>query len=414
MGCHGWRGMSCALCALLLGALAWTSPAGANTIAVGDVQVGESGSATFTVTRDAGLLSGSTTVAFHTADGSAGSGADYVGANGTLTFGSAVFGATQRLPVAIAVKGDDLDEANETFRLVIAGSEVPGSEATGTATIVDDDPKPALSVSDGGTVTEGAAGAKATFVVRLSRPSGRTVAVAYTTANAGATAGQDYAAQADTVRLPAGSTEARIDVGVLDDAIDEPAETFALKLTSSETATIDDGEGTATIADDDEPPAAPAAKAPASSAPAGAPPPSGTAGQPGSPGATTGSSTASLGLSAPRLKRPSTVLVTISCPQTAGTCSGRITIFSIPNRRSRVRALRKERKLGRVSFSVQGGRAQTLSLKLGRTDAGLLRRTGRMRVRAYALTQDASGRAGVRSVSGTLIARTAHSSPSRD
>jgi len=411
MGCHGWRGMSCALCALLLGALAWASPAGANTIAVGDVQVGEAGSATFTVTRDASLLSGSTTVAFRTVDGSAGSGADYVGANGTLTFQSAVFGATQRQQVAIAIKGDLLDEVNETFRLAIAGSEVPGGEATATATIVDDDPKPALSVSDGGTVTE-AAGAKASFVVRLSRPSGRSVAVAYTTANGSATAGQDYAAQADTVRLPAGSTEARIDVGVLDDAIDEPAETFALKLTSSDTATIDDGEGTATIADDDEPPAAPAA-APASTAPS---PPSGTAGQAGAPGATTGSSTAgtSLGLSAPRLKRPSTVLVTLSCPQAAGTCSGRVTIFSIPNRRSRVRALRKERKLGRVSFSVQGGRAQTLSLKLGRTDAGLLRRTGRMRVRAYALTQDASGRAGVRSVSGTLIARTAHSGSSRD
>ena len=137
-------------------------------------------------------------------------------------------------------------------------------------------------------------------------------------------------------------------------------------------------------------------------------------GSPRAPGSTSaGSSTrTSLGLSSPRLKRPSTVLITLSCPQEAGRCSGRITLFSVPNSRSKIRALRRERKLGRVKFAVQGGRAQTLALALGRSDRALLRRTGRMRVRAYATTEDAAGRTGVRSVGGTLIARTAHSSPS--
>jgi hypothetical protein len=105
--------------------------------------------------------------------------------------------------------------------------------------------------------------------------------------------------------------------------------------------------------------------------------------------------------------------VTISCPKVAGRCSGRITLFSIPNKRSSVKALRRERRLGRLKFALQGGRSQSLALALGRTDLRLLNRTGRMRVRAYAITQDAAGRAGVRTVSGTLIARTAHSSPSR-
>jgi hypothetical protein len=107
------------------------------------------------------------------------------------------------------------------------------------------------------------------------------------------------------------------------------------------------------------------------------------------------------------------VLVTVSCPQAAGRCKGRVTIFSVPNKRSQIKALRAERKLGRLAFSVAGGHAQTLALKLGRSDVALLSRTGRMRVRAYALTEDSAGRTGVRSVSGTLIARTAHSSPSR-
>ena len=107
------------------------------------------------------------------------------------------------------------------------------------------------------------------------------------------------------------------------------------------------------------------------------------------------------------------MLVTVSCPTSSGRCSGRITIFSVPSAKSKIKALRRERRLGRLTFDVIGGRAQTLQLKLGATDRALLRRTGRMRVRAYALTQDSAGRTGVRSVNGTLIARTAHSSPSR-
>ncbi len=408
----------CVLGAMLLGALACASPANANSITAGDVQVGESGSATFTLTRVAGLLSGSTSVAFQTADGSARSPSDYTAASGSRTFGAALFGATQTQQVPIAIRADALDEPDETLRLALAGPEVVDGEAV--ATIADDDPAPSLSVADGAAVAEGAAGAKASFAVRLSAPSGRSVSVAYATANAGATAGQDYTARSGTLVLPAGATQATVDVPVLDDGADEPAESFELRLSSPSFASIADGVATATIVDDDEPPPAPAPDAtPKPAAPGTGPQPSSPPTQlpsTGAPGPTSGSSTTtrtSLGLSSPRLRRPSTVLVTLSCPQSAGRCSGRITIFSIPSARSRIKALRKERKLGRMTYALQGGHAKTLALALGRTDRALLQRTGRMRVRAYALTEDASGRTGVRIVSGTLIARTAHSSPTR-
>jgi hypothetical protein len=246
------------------------------------------------------------------------------------------------------------------------------------------------------------------------------VSVAYATANGSATAGQDYSARAGTLVLAAGSVQGTVVVPVLDDAADEPAESFELRLSSPTAASIADGSATATIDDDDEPPAPPPpAAAPPSGA--GSQQPSAPAvalpalGSTAAPGATTGSSTATgaLGVSSPRLRRPSTVLVTISCPAAAGRCSGRITVFSIPSSKSKIKALRHERRLGRLTFAVAGGHAQTLELRLGATDRALLRRTGRMRVRAYALTQDSAGRTGVRSVSGTLIARTAHSSPSR-
>jgi hypothetical protein len=72
-------------------------------------------------------------------------------------------------------------------------------------------------------------------------------------------------------------------------------------------------------------------------------------------------------------------------------------------------ALRKQRKLGRAKFNIAGGHSRTFSLAIGTSDRVLLNRTGRMKVRAYAVTQDSSGRSGVRSVNGTLVSRTAHS-----
>jgi hypothetical protein len=401
-------------CALLLGALAGCAPvATANTISVSDPEVSESaGSVTFVITRyiDA-LIAFGTDVSFQTTDVSAAQAADYAAASGTRSFGTGFAGTTQTHAVVVAVAGDALDEANETFRLAISGNEV-GAGSFGTATILDDDAPPAVSVLDSATVTEGA-GAQASFAVRLSAASGRAVSVSYATANGSATAGQDYSARSGTLTLSPGSVQAAVAVPVLDDGADEPAESFELRLASAVAATLGDAVATATIADNDEPPAPPPAT------PAGAtqqPPPSPAVALPNLatiPSATTGSSTkAALGLSNPRLKRPSTVLMTISCPAASGRCSGRITIFSIASPKSRIKALRRERRLGRLTFDVAGGRSQTLELKLGRSDRALLRRTGRMRVRAYALTQDGAGRAGVRRVTGTLIARTAHSSPS--
>jgi hypothetical protein len=396
---------------MLFGALFWASPAAANTISVDDVQVTESTGATvgatFTLTRAAGLLSGPVTVGYRTEDGTATSPADYVATSGNVSFGLALLGGMQRQQVTVQVQGDALDEANETFRLVISGNEVvPGG---GTATIDDDDDSmPTVSVANSAPVSEGTAGAHATFLVSLSAASGRDVSVGFTTANGSAGAGSDYATRSGTLVLSAGSTQAAVDVGILDDNVVEATETFELRLSSALGATIGDGIATGTILDDDQP-----GSGSGPSAPGAQPRPTIPLPVIGSTGPTAGSSTPSLGVSSPRLKRPSTALVTISCPKVAGRCSGRITLFSIPNKRSKIKALRKERKLGRLSFVLEGGRSKTLALKLGRTDRRLLQRTGRMRVRAYALTQDAAGRSGVRSVSGTLIARLAHSSPRR-
>jgi hypothetical protein len=394
------------LCALLVGGLMLVVPAAAHgaTIVVNDVTVTEGNgatTATFTLTRSAGILAPPVSVSFTTADGSARSPADFVAASGTRDFArTLVFPETQVATVAVPVVGDRLDEPNESFRLVVSGAEVTDGEGVGT--IVDDDPQPAVGVADAAPATEGGS---ASFAVGLSARSGRDVTVAFATADGSATAGQDYTARSGTLTIPAGSAGATVAVPVLDDSADEPSEGFELRLSAPTAATLGDGVAAATILDNDEPPAV------------GLPPPVAPVPQPALtlpilPPVTTGSSATRLTVGSPRLRQPGTGLVTITCPQAAGGCSGQVTLFSRPNQRSAIKQLRRERRLGQRTFTLVAGATQTLTFALGRSDRRLLERAGRIDVRAYAVTKDGSGRTDVRTASGTLLRRTAHSSPS--
>src|SRR5262249_3067349 len=147
--------------------------------------------ATFTVTLSA--ASGRTvTVNYATSAGTAsGAAGDYTATSGTVTFAP---GQTTR-PVVITLTGDTTDEPDGTFSLGLSGaSNATISDSTGTATIVDDDPAPSITI-DNVTVNElFLASNTATFTVRLSAASGKTVTVNYSTANGTATAGSDYTA----------------------------------------------------------------------------------------------------------------------------------------------------------------------------------------------------------------------------
>jgi hypothetical protein len=408
MGGQGWRDRRRVLCMLLVGGVVLLAPAAAQaSIVVSDVSVSEGNGgvvATFAITRSAGLLAPATSVAFATVDDNARAPADYAGTSGTASFPFTLLPDTQVQLVAVTIAGDRLDEPNETFRLAIAGSEVADGEGVGT--IVDDDAAPAIAVADAAPATEGAT---ATFAVGLSAPSGRDVTVAYATANGSAVAGQDYTARSGTLTIPAGATAGSVAVGLLDDAADEPAEGFELRLSAPGSATLGDASGAGTILDNDEPPAAaPAAAAPAP--PAAKP----TVPAAGSSNPATSAASTRLGLGSPRLRQPGTGLVTMTCPAAIGPCSGQITLFSRPNKRSKIKALRKERKLGGRPFRLEAGRTQTLTFPLRRADRRLLDRAGRVSVRAYAVTKDGTGRSTVRTANGTLLRRTAHSSPTKN
>ncbi|HKB03013.1 MAG TPA: S8 family serine peptidase [Gemmataceae bacterium] len=204
---------------------------------------------TVTVTRTGGS-SGTVTVDYATSNGTAG-GDDYTTANGSLTFDPGVTAQT----FTVTTTADDMDEANETVNLTLSnptGGAALGSPATAVLTIQDDDPPPAITITDA-QATEGNSGTKAfTFTVTLSAPSGLTVTVNFATANGTATTGnKDYFATSGTLTFNPGETTKTITVQVRGDTKREANETFFVNLSAATNATILDGQGLGTILNDD-------------------------------------------------------------------------------------------------------------------------------------------------------------------
>jgi hypothetical protein len=228
-----------------------------------DATVGE-GAAGTTTSADVTVVLGATSVqdvsfVFTTADDTAKAPGDYdaVAAGQVLTIPAGRLTGTIRL----TVRGDDLDEGNEQFRMNL-GVKAGASVADGTAviTITDDDVPPALAVSSVA-VPEGTGGASAAaLTIALATPAGRTMKVGYATGDGSAAAGSDYQATSGTVTFGAGDTTQQISVPLVADATLEPDETFTVRAfhTSTDGAgqTVQDpvpatATGTVTIVDDD-------------------------------------------------------------------------------------------------------------------------------------------------------------------
>ena len=220
-----------------------------SVLAIADASATEgAGELSFAVTLDAATTS-AVTVAYATADGTATQGEDYEAGAGILTFAPGELVQAIRVPVF----DDTADEADETFALVLTdpgGATLGDGEATGT--IEDDDEPPALSIADG---SAGEGDGELALAVVLDRAQTVAVTAAYMTADGTAAAGEDYEQQSGTLTFAPGETERTVRVALLDDAAHEADETFAVHLAASRGATIDDGEATGAIIDDDAPPA---------------------------------------------------------------------------------------------------------------------------------------------------------------
>ena len=91
------------------------------------------------------------------------------------------------------------------------------------------------------------------FPVTLSMAASRAVTVEYATSAGSATAGVDYEETSGTLTFTPETTEQTIRVAILDDDVDEPAETFTIALSAAVNATIGSGQATGVILDDDLP-----------------------------------------------------------------------------------------------------------------------------------------------------------------
>ena len=190
-------------------------------------------------------------VDYRTEDGTAMAGTDYLATSGTLTFPPGTTSQT----ITVQVNGDNMDELDETFQVLLSNPVNAGIiMPLATGIIRNDDNQ--LSIDDV-TVTEGNAGVtNAVFTVTLTSANGQplTVTVNYATADGSAVAGLDYQSTSGTLTFDPGVTDQTIIVPVNGDTLDEINETFVVNLSNAANASILDGQGMGTIQDDDPPP----------------------------------------------------------------------------------------------------------------------------------------------------------------
>jgi hypothetical protein len=191
------------------------------------------------------------TVHYATSDNSARAPGDYAPVSGTLTIPA---GSTSRT-VTVPVRGDTIDENNETFNLNLSSASGASiADSRGVGTIRDDDGAPGMTVDDA-RVREGNRGLKRmAFVVRLSQISGKTITVKYATQRRSAISGSDYEGATGTLTIPAGAATGVIGVNIIGDTRPEADENFNLKLSGAHNASLRDSTAVGTIVNDDIPP----------------------------------------------------------------------------------------------------------------------------------------------------------------
>lgn len=196
-------------------------------------------------------VDGAITVQYATANGTAQAPDDFGGANGTLSFAA---GEVSK-QIAIAIPDDAAHEGDETFTVAMSrpgGGATLGVPSVATVTVVDDDLAPAIRfVWASITPTEGAGSGFIIGIERNGDASGPS-SVRYETLAGTATPGDDYEAVGGRIDYAAGQTGASLFVGILDDAFDEPNETFTLRLFDPVGAQLDEPhELLVTIVDND-------------------------------------------------------------------------------------------------------------------------------------------------------------------
>ncbi len=217
------------------------------------------------------------TITYRTGSNSATAGLDYGTpgggeVTGTYTFpafsGDISTGAAPFVDIPIPIIDDTLSEPTEIFSFTIVSVDNsatltgPGTRRQATGAIKDNDGSPDLTVQapQGGVLEGNAGNTPAVFTISLGNPSSQTVSFRYMTVAGTATENQDYQGigTSRVGTIPAGQTSTTVSVNVIGDLLDEPNETFGLRVFSVAPSGVTVNGSTeqtafATIIDDDGP-----------------------------------------------------------------------------------------------------------------------------------------------------------------
>lgn len=290
--------------------------------------------------------------------------------------------------IPIPLVTDNLGEDNETFTVTLSTSDPNAgmiTTPTATATILDDDTP--VVIGGVAVAAEGDGSSILSIPFALSNASARTVTVTYKAVDGSAVAFGDYQPTSGTLTFPPGQLKASVPVTIIGDLVPEPDEVVA--VVTSDAVNAGAGQpGIGGILNDDK---AGSAAGTAGGLPAGTTP----NGDRTPPNIKLGKLT----LSGSTMKLP------LTCPRTETSCKGSLVVYSRANRRAKVRALRKEVKLGSASATVAGGKRKTIAIKLTRRARKLLKTAGHIDAQAFAVIRDAAGNIANADVRATLRRR---------
>lgn len=182
-------------------------------------------------------------VGYRTVSRTAVDGVDFIGRTGRLFFPA----GTKVKTVRINILDDNVDEANEVFRLrLFDARRAVILDPVARVTIVDDDVAQTLSVRD----ASAQEGNTLVFPVVLSQVAEQTVSFRYATVIGTAGAG-DFTSTSGFGSIPAGAYQTTISVPTTQDALFETGETFRVVLSDLSGAASGDLDATGTILNDD-------------------------------------------------------------------------------------------------------------------------------------------------------------------
>ncbi len=314
------------------------------------------------------------------------------------TAGSITFQAGQTVgSVTVLTVADGVDEPDETFSVTLGPltAASPGTDTTATGTVVNDD-APVVSIG-GVAAAEGTAEGPTTFSfpVTLSNPGRGPVSVRVRSGDAQAQAPGDYGAVDQVVTFVAGETSRTVTVAVVADAVREADEAFTMTLDEVTGGVLGTAVAVGAIQNDD-------AEPPLGTGPGGA--------LPGTPGGGPAVPTGPIDGSQPVVRLANLayrrsgarVRVKVTCPASETRCAGTVTVFNIVQSRSKIRALRRETRMARGTFTLTGGASVTLTMKTTAAGRKLLRSVKSLKVRAFGVARDPAGNTGIATKSGTF------------